>query len=1026
MAPLTPQGMGHNNVEASADGMLTFKVELRRQAGERLGIDIVFLSSNQGCGLVVGHVSEGGVVDEWNRKVGGPFHVRAGDFIVCVNGIESNVQALGAELQSDRDITMTIQRTCAEGTPPNWREMQASMFRQQNGTTTPHQQVPPDLGGDFAGMSSNPNAECIAERLQHQQSQLPYSQQHSVQQPQQQIHHQQPSEQQQQMGLLMPGVQQEQCPPQRMSQRIAATMPSQQIFDAPGMGPGRLRGSGGQAGPGGPGRGPLNDLSMETTDLGNDATGRAESCLADTAYDPGGEAIQSLRSEGPGSHFTFQVVLVRPNGTRLGIDVLPVKVADLGALSVKAISKGGVVEQWNQKCLENYTIQIGDCLIRVNGVVTDTPEMMNELRTCHELHITVLRGFGSQQCSSQPRGQGRVGGMIPPGITPSPPPTGPALGGPLDGDWGGFPKRALQQSQGKVRSMLPAGVAPPPPPMGPAPSPPDVDWGPFPPRPEMGSGPPGGGPSPTAGMSLVGPGCRAPQHVASGPLSDNLSAMQIAPNPAIRRHPSVDMDVGQMPEPNFGCNAAVPIAGPPHRFASGPGGSGGSFHGEDHMVQTAAAAADSLPSVDRHVASRPPGPPGNDGNKPLTFDVEIEKEVGMRLGIDLMLLTTSGVNSFVVQHIAEGGCVDLWNQQSMPPYQVCPGDYIIQVNGFTVWDNFPRMAGELAPDCWQVCLTVQRLHANKGARKQFATLAAAAALNGGGSGDRVGPVPLLPRPHHSLPPSAPFHSGPCGMIATVELGDDRTGQDMLPANIALGPWSLPVSPAQSAAWPAGPPPPQMMPTWRGHMDPPGAPPATDPRPAPTSPQLQPRDPPGPPLVTFGKQRPSPQRAHRIPPPPSAGVPLPNLPAWSQQHNQSSDSMQPWSPGLTNPAEMDEEPQPFGMPLPSMQTADEPATTAFGLTVQLPAPADKVGPDMDDYAAPFPPPEADMAPTPSTHPSAPLLPNTDGPRENINLHVAAARGIVSHGNNATDGEATHAWESLAVEDLENCRPPMKGG
>merc|ERR1712079_195990 len=64
-------------------------------------------------------------------------------------------------------------------------------------------------------------------------------------------------------------------------------------------------------------------------------------------------------------------------------------------------------------------------------------------------------------------------------------------------------------------------------------------------------------------------------------------------------------------------------------------------------------------------------------------------------------------------------------------------------------------------------------------------------------------------------------------------------------------------------------------------------------------------------------------------------------------------MQPQSFGLVSAAEMDEEPHNFGMPMPSMQTADVPATTAFGLPVPLPT-ANEVGLDIDSYAAPFPP------------------------------------------------------------------------
>merc|ERR1719223_823051 len=267
--------------------------------------------------------------------------------------------------------------------------------------------------------------------------------------------------------------------------------------------------SGGPGGPGGTGA----PLSMEATDLGNGAIGMASACPAGTGYDGGGAAMHSLASEGPGSHFTFQVILVRPQGTRLGIDVLPVRVADLGGLSVKAISKGGVVEQWNQKCLECFTIRMGDCVVRVNDIVTETPEMMNELRTQHKLHITILRGLGIQSRSSRPNGPGKAGGMIPQGIMPpSPPTTGPASGAP-EGEWYGFPQCGASPGQGKAGGMLPPGITPPPPPpppMGPACGPPEGNWG---------CGPRGGSPSPTAGMGLTGSRRRAPSGAASGRYS---------------------------------------------------------------------------------------------------------------------------------------------------------------------------------------------------------------------------------------------------------------------------------------------------------------------------------------------------------------------------------------------------------------------------------------------------------------------------------------------------------------------------
>merc|ERR1719410_1646118 len=133
------------------------------------------------------------------------------------------------------------------------------------------------------------------------------------------------------------------------------------------------------------------------------------------------------------------------------------------------------------------------------------------------------------------------------------------------------------------------------------------------------------------------------------------------------------------------------------------------------------------------------------------------------------------------------------------------------------------------------------------------------------------------------------------------------------------------------------------------MGPPGVPPASDPSPTPPS-HMHPLGPPGPPPAAFGKEPPRPLPAHRVPPPHSAGVPPPNLPAFAPTRGPGKESMQPQSFGFTSPAEIDEEPQPFRMPIPSMQAANVPTTTAFGLPLPLPTPTDEVG----SYAAPLPP------------------------------------------------------------------------
>lgn len=308
----------------------------------------------------------------------------------------------------------------------------------------------------------------------------------------------------------------------------------------------------------------------------------------------------------------------------------------------------------------------------------------------------------------------------------------------------------------------------------------------------------------------------------------------------------------------------------------------------------------------------------------------------------------------------------------------------------------------------------------------------------------------------------------------------------------------------------------MMPTWQGQMGPPGVPPATNPMPAPPS-QLQPQAPTGPPPFAPGNQQPSPEPARPFLQPGFDGMVdeldgnmtgpemPPNLPTFAPNPGSlDRQNMQPQSFGFTNLAEVDEEPQPCGMPMPSMQAP--PTTTAFGLPVPLPTPADEVATDIDSYATPFPPPEtasfpgelcppaghsiatplqqafpkasitiaehmpdghnytlephdarsaesvplSGLAPPPGLEPLAEPLaePPTgnlqagveaalagnviceaataDGVGANITLDNAAARGIVSNGNDALDDEAGYARDPPAAADLENSRPTMNGG
>lgn len=272
-------------------------------------------------------------------------------------------------------------------------------------------------------------------------------------------------------------------------------------------------------------------------------------------------------------HFRFEVLLHKPPGRNLGIDVLPG--TEFGGLSVKRVSKGGVVDHWNMTCREAFAIRPDDCIISVNGIVNEFPQMMEELRTESELQVTIFRRNNPVQ---------------------------PGAGG---------------------ASALLAGLSG------------GGGWAP------QGAG---------TGKPLRNPGGGAGNRGLGG--ADALGAVPPASQLAMARR--------------------------------------GKGHGGDGQARRQ----------------------GQGSDQPLTFEVELDRASGTRLGIDVMFVTGSGLCGLIVERVAEGGAVESWNQRSRPPYRVQAGDYIISVNGrvsgFGHWQDLNRMSEEFARGSRQVRFTVQR------------------------------------------------------------------------------------------------------------------------------------------------------------------------------------------------------------------------------------------------------------------------------------------------------------------------------
>jgi len=300
--------------------------------------------------------------------------------------------------------------------------------------------------------------------------------------------------------------------------------------------------------------------------------------------------------------FTCKVVLLRRGEARLGIDVLPVTMGEASGLSVKHILKGGVVDKWNQQSRESLNIRPGDCIIRVNDITSDLApgQMMEELRTQHELRLTVVRRRNS---AGTPVGA-QPGAVGPTNLAANPM---------------GCPGNQVMPPPIEPQTHL-AGDA-------------------------------------VNGMAVGGNG-------ATGPGLSQFWGGSVPTPPAI--------DTG-----TWGMNINI-------------GGSSSAV--EEGQVQAQGRG----------------GGYGADGGRLLLFDVELEKRPFMRLGIDVLLVKGNGLCDLVVERVAQGGCVDLWNQRSRPPHRVQPGDYVVQVNGIGNWKTLARIADAFSRDLQQVRFTVQR------------------------------------------------------------------------------------------------------------------------------------------------------------------------------------------------------------------------------------------------------------------------------------------------------------------------------
>lgn len=415
--------------------------------------------------------------------------------------------------------------------------------------------------------------------------------------------------------------------------------------------------------------------------------------------------------------FTFQVEILRtPEAWRLGVDLIVGKGSNDGSLlMVERVNKGGLIEEWNSRSEAPYQVQGGDIIISANGVQGDIVAMSNLLRTAQDtLHITVLRR------ASLPKAQA------------------PKASGPHEAEFAGMLESAVGQmarfgegdglmnlDQMELRNAyaglgsqpaMPAQVSH----MGP-------EGFTF----EVVLRKPAGAflgidmlPAPKKPCLIVKQVIQGGV-VAAWNLQCKGSAFAIQSGDYIVRVNDVtDGITAFMEEMRARSELHLTVL----RRTDAP---------DANRIQNLAAGRSALgaPGASQMMGHLPRPPPFKGAGRALsgyeamdlrqpwreearvestplsedfTFEVEIEKPRGHKMGIDVMLMTGGGRCGLLVGQVAVGGYAHLWNQRSQWPRQILKNDLIIAANGISAWTDLPRMAQEFDVDICRVRFTVQR------------------------------------------------------------------------------------------------------------------------------------------------------------------------------------------------------------------------------------------------------------------------------------------------------------------------------
>lgn len=103
--------------EPSALGFLTMEIDIRKDDGVFLGLEVMAISSRQSTGMLVEAVHADGLVDRTNRASRDPWVIKSGDMIVKVNAVQGNIKAMANEILMCENLRMTVRRPFSEAVP---------------------------------------------------------------------------------------------------------------------------------------------------------------------------------------------------------------------------------------------------------------------------------------------------------------------------------------------------------------------------------------------------------------------------------------------------------------------------------------------------------------------------------------------------------------------------------------------------------------------------------------------------------------------------------------------------------------------------------------------------------------------------------------------------------------------------------------------------------------------------------------------------------------------------------------------